>query len=68
MDVDNLDYKVDKTQQVKYGISKAGNALHAMEYAKRYKKDGIVSIVSCSQFQDTNRMTDYIPRHSILVI
>jgi retinol dehydrogenase 12 len=29
----------------KYGNSKAGNYLHAVEYARRYKKDGIISVV-----------------------
>ncbi|KAK0621012.1 short chain dehydrogenase reductase [Immersiella caudata] len=28
----------------KYGISKAGNYFHSVEYARRHKKDGIVSV------------------------
>jgi len=30
----------------KYGISKAGNYLHSVEYARRQKQDGIISVVS----------------------
>jgi retinol dehydrogenase-12 len=45
VDMDNLDYKVDKGAWHKYGISKAGNILHPKEYAKRYLDDGIVSVV-----------------------
>jgi len=44
VDMDNLDYKKDQIAEIKYGISKAGNALHAMEYAKRHRADGIVSV------------------------
>lgn len=48
VDMDNLDYKSDQSKHDKYGISKAGNVLHAMEYAKRYKADGVVSVVTSS--------------------
>jgi retinol dehydrogenase 12 len=44
--LDNLDYKKDEGAWTKYSISKAGNWYHSTEYAKRYKKDGIVSVVS----------------------
>lgn len=46
VDFANLDYKIDKSASHKYGVSKAGNILHAKEYAKRYAVDGIVSVVS----------------------
>lgn len=47
VDMDNIDYKKrERPNDVKYGCSKAGNALHAMEFAKRYRGDGIVSMVS----------------------
>ncbi|PBP24810.1 short chain dehydrogenase reductase [Diplocarpon rosae] len=44
VDVGNLDYKVEKAAWHKYGLSKAGNLLHAKEFAKRYGNDGIVSV------------------------
>ncbi|KAK9252115.1 putative oxidoreductase [Lipomyces tetrasporus] len=44
VDMDNLDYKEDKSAWHKYGVSKAGNVLHSSEYAKRYGNDGIVSV------------------------
>lgn len=46
VDMQNLDYKKDQPAWAKYGVSKGGNVLHAIEYARRYKGDGIVSIVS----------------------
>lgn len=52
VDLDNLDYKKDKSAPSKYGTSKAGNYLHSCEYAKRHRGDGIVSVVSrCSRPQ-----------------
>lgn len=42
--MDNLDYHIDQSSEVKYGISKAGNYLHAAEFAKRHKADGIISV------------------------
>ncbi len=45
VDLKNLDYKVDKSAWYKYGTSKAGNVLHAEEYATRYGKDGVISLV-----------------------
>jgi retinol dehydrogenase-12 len=45
VDMGNLDYKVDKSAWQKYGVSKAGNILHAKEFAKLYKDDGIISVV-----------------------
>ena len=44
VDLDNMDLKVDKPAWVKYGTSKAGNILHASEFAKR-QSDGIISLV-----------------------
>jgi retinol dehydrogenase-12 len=35
-----------KGVQEKYAISKGGNILHALEFAKRHQNDGIVSVVS----------------------
>lgn len=42
--LDNLDYHVEKPSLYKYCVSKAGNYLHGVEYAKRHKADGIISI------------------------
>ncbi|TAQ85334.1 hypothetical protein B7494_g6342 [Chlorociboria aeruginascens] len=44
VDMDNLDYKTDRLAWHKYGVSKAGNVLHAKEFAKRYSGDGIISV------------------------
>lgn len=30
----------------KYGISKAGNYMHRVEFTRRYEQDGVVSVVS----------------------
>lgn len=46
IDVGNLNYQVDKAAWFKYGMSKAGNILHAKEFAKLHSKDGIISVVS----------------------
>ncbi|KAE8449297.1 hypothetical protein EG329_008198 [Mollisiaceae sp. DMI_Dod_QoI] len=42
--IDNLDYHDDKSSLYKYNVSKAGNYLHAVEYAQRHKADGVVSV------------------------
>ncbi len=42
--MDNLDYHVDKSSYDKYCISKLGNYFHGVEYANRYKADGVVSV------------------------
>ncbi|KAI9737860.1 MAG: hypothetical protein M1834_009230 [Cirrosporium novae-zelandiae] len=42
--LDNLDYHNDKSATYKYAISKAGNYLHAVEFSKRYKTNGVISI------------------------
>jgi len=44
VEMDNLDYKREKGAWHKYGVSKAGNVLHAMEYAKRHGGEGIISV------------------------
>lgn len=43
VDLNNLDFKAEKGAMVKYGTSKAGNILHASEFAKR-QSDGIISL------------------------
>ncbi|UPK92890.1 hypothetical protein LCI18_003825 [Fusarium solani-melongenae] len=44
IDLDNLDYHIDKSEMYKYAISKVGNYLHGVEYAKKHRSDGVVSI------------------------
>lgn len=44
--LDNLDYHVDKSAMFKYSVSKAGNYFRAMEFAKRCREDGIISVAS----------------------
>lgn len=45
IDMSNLDYKKkDRPYLEKYGVSKAGNWLHGVEFAKRYKAEGVISI------------------------
>lgn len=46
VEMDNLDYKVDKSPMFKYGVSKAGNIFQGTEFARRYSRTGIVSVVS----------------------
>ncbi|OAA39748.1 NAD(P)-binding domain protein [Metarhizium rileyi] len=41
---DNLDYHVDKSGFYKYGISKAGVWAYGVEFAKRYKASGVISV------------------------
>lgn len=42
--MDNLDYHIDKPPLYKYAMSKVGNYLHGVEFAKRYKADGVISV------------------------
>jgi NAD(P)-dependent dehydrogenase (short-subunit alcohol dehydrogenase family) len=42
--LDNLDYHDEKPGVFRYAVSKAGNYLLAVEYAKRHKADGVVSV------------------------
>lgn len=44
VDMANLDYHVDKTAMEKYFVSKAGNYLQGVEFARRYRDAGIVSV------------------------
>ena len=46
VDMENLDYEKDQSAWHKYGVSKAGNVLHASEFARRFGGQGIVSVVS----------------------
>ncbi|KAH8748762.1 hypothetical protein BGZ57DRAFT_861575 [Hyaloscypha finlandica] len=44
VDMNNLNYEVDKSAWHKYGVSKAGNVFHSKEFAKRYAGDGLISV------------------------
>ncbi|KAH8887298.1 NAD(P)-binding protein [Thozetella sp. PMI_491] len=44
VDLNNLEFKGDKPGMPRYGNSKAGNFLHAAEYAKRHRADGVISV------------------------
>lgn len=44
IDMSNLDYHIPKPGIDRYGISKCGTWLLGVEYARRYKVDGVVSI------------------------
>ena len=48
--MENLDYKEEKGAWHKYGVSKAGNVMHASEFARRFGGEGIVSVVSTYSF------------------
>lgn len=41
---DNLDYHIPKPSAERYGLSKSGVWALAVEYARRYKDDGVVSV------------------------
>ncbi|KAH7155834.1 hypothetical protein B0J13DRAFT_497062 [Dactylonectria estremocensis] len=44
IDFSNMDYHIEEGIWPKYSRSKAGNVLHAVEYARRTKGQGIISI------------------------
>ncbi|KAE9369865.1 NAD(P)-binding protein [Stipitochalara longipes BDJ] len=44
IDMDNLDYHIPKPNIDRYTISKGGDWLFAVEYARRFRNDGIVSV------------------------
>lgn len=46
IEFDNMDYHRDESSMVKYRRSKAGTALHAVEFARRCEREGIVCVVS----------------------
>jgi retinol dehydrogenase-12 len=46
VDMQTLDTQMNKSKETNYAVSKGGNVLHAVEYARRYKDAGIVSVVS----------------------
>ena len=52
IDFSNMDYKKNEMPWNKYGRSKAGNVLHSAEFARRYKDDGVISVVRRSTAKD----------------
>ncbi|KAI2623083.1 putative short-chain dehydrogenase [Hypoxylon sp. NC1633] len=63
IDMNNLDYsKKAKSWIEKYGYSKVGNWLHGVEFAKRFKADGVISIplnpgnLSSDLYRDGSRL------------
>lgn len=44
IDFSNLDCHINQGPWVKYGVSKAGNYYQGVEFARRHKEDGIVSV------------------------
>jgi retinol dehydrogenase 12 len=68
IEMDNLDYKKDKADWHKYGVSKAGNWYHATEFAKLHKADGITSVVSLIACYECIQMADDVSRNSIPAI
>lgn len=45
IDFDNMDYHNDESRAYKYSRSKAGNALHAVEFTRRFADSGVLSLV-----------------------
>ncbi|KAI1780542.1 hypothetical protein F4818DRAFT_450996 [Hypoxylon cercidicola] len=44
VDMDNLDYKMEKYVIQKYAVSKAANSLYSAEFARRYGNDDVTSV------------------------
>lgn len=71
--MDNLDYKKSQPPAlIRYTISKAGNYLHGVEYAKRYKADGVVSValspgnLDSDLYREQGAIFGFILRHTLL--
>ncbi|KAL2024722.1 hypothetical protein VTK56DRAFT_6923 [Thermocarpiscus australiensis] len=61
--LDNLDYHVPKPGMERYGISKVGVWALAVEYARRHRDDGIVSVPI-----NPGNLTSELPRHQGIVL
>lgn len=44
VDMDNLDFHIDKAAKYRYGASKAGDWIYGFEMSRRYKNDGIIGL------------------------
>ncbi|KAI0099577.1 hypothetical protein F4776DRAFT_669237 [Hypoxylon sp. NC0597] len=66
IDMNNLDYHEDKPYLIKYSVSKIGNWLHGVEFARRYKADDVISIplnpgnLSSELYRDQKRPTKLV--------
>lgn len=54
VELNGMDYRKDKMAWRKYGRSKAGNVFHGKEFARRYGKDGLISVVGKSSSTFSN--------------
>jgi retinol dehydrogenase-12 len=61
--LENLDYHIEKDPMERYAISKAGNWAHGVEFAKRYKAAGVVSIL----LNPGNLSSDLYREHGLIV-
>ncbi|KAL2188051.1 NAD(P)-binding protein [Thermothelomyces heterothallicus CBS 203.75] len=61
--LDNLDYHLPKAGTERYGISKVGAWALGVEYAKRHRDDGIVSVPI-----NPGNLTSELPRHQGVVL
>ena len=71
--MDNLDYKKSQPPAlIRYTISKAGNYLHGVEYARRYKADGVVSValspgnLDSDLYREQGAIFGFILRYTLL--
>lgn len=70
--LDNLDYHTPVPTLNLYGNSKAGNYLHATEFARRHKNDRVVSValhpgnLDSDLYRDQGSVFKFLLRHSIL--
>ncbi|KAI8938595.1 hypothetical protein NX059_004469 [Plenodomus lindquistii] len=67
VEMQNLDYKNDKGKEFKYAVSKGGNVLHALEFQRRYKDQGLVS-VSLNPGNLSSDLQRHLPYLQALVI
>lgn len=44
VDMDNLDFHIDKNAKYRYGASKAGDWIYGFEMSRRYKNEGIIGL------------------------
>lgn len=72
VNMDNLDYHKSSPHVIRYCSSKAGNYLHATEYARRHKSDGIVSValnpgnLNSDLYRDQWAIIGFVIRNTVL--
>jgi len=67
VDMQNLDYQTEKSKEHKYAVSKSGNVLHALEFQRRYRDHGLVS-VSLNPGNLTTDLQRHLPFLQAMVI